>query len=60
MERPLNETGVGGGGNKSHWLTRRGGPSKGLFIELKFLADKLKCITSVSCCSAHWWVVDPV
>lgn len=24
MERPLNETGVGGGGNKSHWLTRRG------------------------------------
>lgn len=39
---------------------KEGGPSKGLFIELKFLADKLKCITSVSCCLAHWWVVDPV
>lgn len=57
MERPLIETGVGGGGNNSH---KEGGPSKGLFIELKFLADKLKCITSVSCCYAHWWVVDPV
>jgi len=38
MERPLIETGVGGGGNNSHWLTRGGGSLKGVVYKAEVLS----------------------